>query len=170
MTDEREPDPGPGGYLPERAARRARKIVLRAPLGLQWVVGALVVGVVVAVAAVAFLTSAGEPPGPPYVEVGPVDALRPARYDERHGVLLLAASGPVRAFVVPEEPAPVWCERSGRLETEERVWSPTGRALDGGASLPQRPTVVVDGVVYLDPTGRLPAPEPEDRRETPTCR
>ncbi|MTV26636.1 hypothetical protein FTX61_14610 [Nitriliruptoraceae bacterium ZYF776] len=30
------PEFGPSGYLPERASKRARKIVLRAPLGLQW--------------------------------------------------------------------------------------------------------------------------------------
>lgn len=165
-----QPEFGPRGYLPERAARRARKIVLRAPLGLQWVVGAVVVGVIVVVVGVLFLTSAGGPPGEPYVEVGPVDALRPARFDRERGVLFLATSGPVRAFVVPGDEPPVWCEDSGRLESAEgRVWSPTGRALDGGDSLAEHPTVVVDGVVYLDQTRRLPAPQPEDRDVEPAC-
>lgn len=165
-----DPDFGPQGYLPERAARRARKIVLRAPLGLQWVIGAVVVGVVVVVVGVVFLTSAGGPPGEPYVEVGPVDALGPARFDEDRGVLFLTAAGPVRAFIVPGEPVPAWCPRSGHLESPDgRVWSPTGRALDGGGSLAEHPTIVVDGVLYLDQTRRRPAPVPEDRDPEPAC-
>lgn len=165
-----EPEFGPGGYLPERAAKRARKIVLRAPLGLQWVIGAVVVGIIVVAVGVFYLTTLGSPPGEPYVEIGPVDALRPARFDEERSVLFLAASGPVRAFIVPEGTRPVWCVQSGRLEsTSGRVWSPTGRALDGGDSLAEHPTLVVDGVVYLDPTRRLDPPAPEDRGVTPAC-
>lgn len=175
MSDGRDageqPEFGPEGYLPERAARRARKIVLRAPLGLQWVIGAIVVGLIVVVVGVVFLTSAGDPPGEPYVEIGPVEALRPARFDEQRGVLFLAASGPVRAFVIPgDTTTPVWCPDSGHLETPDgRVWSPTGRALDGGPSLAEHPTLVVDGVVYLDQTRQLPAPPPEDRDVEPAC-
>ena len=165
-----EPKFGPGGYLPERAAKRARKIVLRAPLGLQWVVGAVVVGIVVVTVGVFYLTTRGAPPGEPYVEIGPVDALRPARFDADRSVLFLAASGPVRAFIAPDGTRPVWCEQSGRLEsTSGRVWSPTGRALDGGDSLAEHPTLVVDGVVYLDPTRRLEPPMPEERDVTPAC-
>ena len=41
-----EPEFGPRGYLPPRASKRARKIVLRAPMSLAWVIAPLVIGVI----------------------------------------------------------------------------------------------------------------------------
>lgn len=164
------PDYGPGGYLPERAAKRARKIVLRAPLGLQWVLGAVAAGIVLVVVGIVFLTRADEAPGPPFEAIGPHAAVGDARYLEDDGVLLVGAAGRVRAFIVEGDQVPVWCEPSGRLESADgRVWAPTGRALDGAASLDQRPVVVVDGTVYLDPTTVIRGPEPRDEDPTPAC-
>lgn len=160
---------GPRGYLPERAARRARKIVLRAPLGLHWVVATLLAGALVLVAGLVFLRSAGAPPGPPFVAVGEVEAVGDARLLDDPAVLLVGAGGRVRAIAVEQTGARL-CPASRRLESPDgRVWDLGGRALDGGASLAAHPAVVHAGTVYVDPMTRLPAPETRDRGVTAAC-
>lgn len=168
--DER-PEYGPSGYLPEKATRRARKIVLRAPLGPQWIVAALAVGVVlVLVAAILVLVRPGTRPGPPFEAIGPVTSVGPTRYDERRGVLYVRAAGRVRAFVVPAGDV-FYCAASGRLESHGgRVWSLTGRALDGGPSLEQHPALVgADGVVYVDFTRTLSGLPPQATEARSAC-
>jgi hypothetical protein len=169
-SDGSDPNPefGPSGYLPERAAKRARKIVLRAPLGLQWVVASLVAGLVVVVAGVLFLQRSGEPPPAPWVQVGPVDELRPARFDESTRLLTVTTGGRVRAFAAAADVA--YCEVSNRLEAPDgRVWSLTGRGFGGVRSLVEHPTVVHDGRVYVDPTVTVLAPNPTDEEVEPGC-
>lgn len=164
------PEFGPRGYLPERASQRARKIVLRSPLGLQWMIASLVAGAVVIVAAAIFLVSAGEAPGEPFVEIGPVEALAPDRYLFEFEAIVVTGAGRVRTFAVDPTDVPVFCAESRRLESEGgRVWAPTGRALDGRESLPEHPTVVVDGVVYVDPTTTEPALAPEATDPDTAC-
>lgn len=169
---QREPDPefGPGGYLPQRAARRARKIVLRAPLGVQWIVASLVAGVVVLVAGLLLLTKGSEPPGAPFVAVAPFEDVAPALELEDPPVLLVAV-GRVRAFPSDTDGGLGWCSTSGRVESRGGgVWSPTGRALHGGESLASHPTVVHDGTVYVDPTRFEDGPPPATGDQaTPTC-
>ncbi len=166
------PEYGPSGYLPEKATRRARKIVLRAPLGLQWVVAAVGIAVVLVVVAVVLLLapSPGRP-GPPFEAVGPATSIGSARYDEQRSVLYVAASSRVRAFVVPADAVPFYCGASGRLESADgRVWSLTGRALDGGPSLEQHPALVgADGVVYVDFSRTLPGLAAEETEATTAC-
>ncbi len=147
-----EPDFGPRGYLPGRAAKRARKIVLRAPMGAQWIVGAVVTGLVLLVAGGLLLTRGGGPPGDPYVEVGPVSEVAgTVTYDDDLEVLLVGVGGRVRAFDAPADVR--YREGSGRLESSDGArWSLTGRGLDGTAALPEHPTVASDGQLYLDPT------------------
>lgn len=169
--DER-PEYGPSGYLPEKATRRARKIVLRAPLGLQWLAAAVAVGVaLVAVAVILLLARPGTRPGPPFEAVGQVESFETARLDEQRGVLFVGAAGRVRTFVVPLGDPPLYCASSGRLESRQgRVWSLTGRALDGGPSLQQHPTLVsADRVVYVDFSRTLSGPPPEDTEASPAC-
>lgn len=159
----------PIGYLPERAARRARKIVLRAPLGLGWIVASVLAGVVLLVAGAVFLLRSTGPPGPPFVAVGRVETLGAAAVRDDLGVLVVTVGG-VRAF--PLEPhRPRYCPTSGRLESPDgRVWSTTGRALDGGPSLPTHPVVVHEGIVYVDPTRSIAGPPPAQRPGvTPRC-
>ncbi len=156
------PEFGPSGYLPERAAKRARKIVLRAPLGLQWVIGALVAGLVVLVAGVWYLQSRDAPPPEPWVAVGPTDELVASRFDPELDALIVAAGGRVRAFAGADDVA--YCAPSNRLESADGtgVWSLTGRGLDGTPSLDEHPTLVSAGILYVDPTRTQPGPRGSD--------
>jgi hypothetical protein len=150
---DRDPDPvfGPTGYLPDRAARRARKIVLRAPLGLQWIVASLVAGAVVLVAGVLLLGRGAAPPGPPWAELGTVETLPQSAVDGPTGLLIITVGGRVRAFEAPEGAA--YCTVSNRIEHPDgRVWALTGRGTGGTASLAPVPTLTVAGIAYADPT------------------
>lgn len=162
------PDFGPSGHLPARAAARARKIVLRAPLGRAWIVASIVAGVVVIAASGWFLVTAAAPPGPPWVEVGALDALPAQSRPEGSDVLLVTVGGRVRAFTDAEGVA--HCATSNRLEAADgRVWALTGRGLAGTPSLPTRPTLVHRGVVHLDPTRTIPGPDPSPEVVRPAC-
>lgn len=162
------PEFGPSGYLPERAAKRARKIVLRAPLGLQWVVASLVAGLVVVAAGVLFLQRGAEPPPAPWVAVGSIEDLHPARVDADLEMLLVTGGGRVRAFVDADELA--YCPASNRLEAPDgRVWSLTGRGFAGVPSLEEHPTQLHDGQVYVDPTVSVPGPSPTADEVAPGC-
>jgi hypothetical protein len=170
VTD-RSPDPsfGPSGYLPERAAKRARKIVLRAPLGLQWIVASVLAGVVVVVAGVLFLQRSGEPPPAPWEPVGALEDVAPSRVVDDRDALVVAAGGRVRAFAGAAGEVR-YCEASNRLEAADgRVWNLTGRGFGGTASLREHPTHVQDGVVYLDPTRTVPGPTPSADPAEPAC-
>lgn len=169
MTETPSPEFGPGGYLPERAAKRARKIVLRAPLGLQWIAGAAVFGVVVVVAGVLWLRSSG-PPGPPFVDAGVLPAAGPTVVAvDQPPVWLVVGAGPVLAVPRTAEGDLVWCDASRRVESSDgRVWSATGRGL-GTNSLRSHPVVVHDGTVYVDPTVTRDGPRPSAEAATPAC-
>jgi hypothetical protein len=168
MTDEQRPEFGPSGYLPDRAAQRARKIVLRAPLGLQWVVASLVAGVVVVAAGVLLLTG-DDAPGEPWIAVGPADRVGTVTIDEDLDVVLVGG-GRIRAFADARELDLEYCEASRRLESPDGgVWSLTGRGLGGAPSLEEHPTVVRDGVLYLDPSRTTSAPAPSPEPTEPEC-
>lgn len=160
------PEFGPSGYLPQRASKRARKIVLRAPLGLQWVVAALLAGVVVVVAGILFLRVGSEPPGGPYEQVAPLGELPDLLVTRIGGteVAILAAGGRPRAFAVDDHVATglEYCDDANRLVADGRVWLPTGRGLAGTESLAEHPTTVHDGILYVDPTRVVPGPPPSD--------
>ncbi len=157
---------GPSGYLPERASKRARKIVLRAPLGSQWIVGSIVAGVVLVVAGVWFLLASGSGPEPPWEPVASVAEVAPAlRVDD---LLLVPGAGRVRAFA--DAGAVVYCEPTNRLGSPDGgVWTLTGRGLAGTPSLEEHPTQLHDGTVYVDRTVRTPAPPPSDEPAEPGC-
>ncbi|WP_130648654.1 hypothetical protein [Egicoccus halophilus] len=171
MTDSQRtgarPEFGPSGYLPERASKRARKIVLRAPLGVQWIVASVLAGLLVLVAGVLFLQRSGDPPSAPWVAVGELDALAASAPLDDLDAVLVAAGGRVRAFA--DVPGVTYCPSSNRLEDGEQVWNLTGRGLGGAPSLDEHPTVVHDGVVYLDPTRTVPGPSPVADPATPGC-
>ena len=165
-TDER-PQFGPSGYLPERASKRARKIVLRAPMGLHWVIASIVAGLVVVVAGVLFLQRSGDPPPAPWTPVGEVEALDASQPLDDLDAVLVAAGGRVRAFAGAADVA--YCPASNRLEDGAQVWNLTGRGLGGTPSLAEHPTVVHDGTVYVDPTRTVAGPAPSTDPADPAC-
>jgi hypothetical protein len=183
MTSKPDPETGPAaapgfgprGYLPDRAARRARKIVLRAPLGMEWIVASLVAGVVVLVAGLLVLNRAGSPPGPPWEALGAVENLPASTWyadagtgDTGTGTLVVNVGGRVRAFVAPE--GVIYCAPSNRLEHPDgRVWALTGRGHSGVASLPPVATLTVSGIAYLDRTSVAPPLEPLDTPAVAAC-
>lgn len=160
------PDYGPRGYLPPRAAKRARKIILREPMGLQWALAAVVAGVVVlAAGGVLLLRSA--PPGPPFVAVGGIEQIGPRgvgvlALDDARDVLVLRGAGGVTVFAAPTVRV-AWCVERSRLiaATGEAAWEPDGRLVGGvGDSLARLPSRVHAGVIYVDAQAdgeRLPA-------------
>lgn len=162
------PEFGPSGYLPKRAAVRARKIVLRSPLGLQWVVASLVAGIIVVIAGVLLLRQGGTPPPPPWVVAGALDTIEAAEFDPELGALMVSAGGRIRAFEDANDV--IYCATNNRLEAPDgRVWNLTGRGLGGAPSLDEYPTLVHDGVVYVDPTRTSPGPPVSDEPASPAC-
>jgi hypothetical protein len=143
-------------------------VVLRAPLGLQWVVASLAFGVVVLIAGVVFLTRSGAPEAP-WVAIGALDGLGDATLVDSVDSYVVTVGGPVLAFADAGERGLTWCPTSRRLQGRGgEVWSVTGRGL-GVASLPRHPVTVHDGTVYVDPTVTDPGPRPADRSEAPVC-
>ncbi|MPZ72038.1 MAG: hypothetical protein GEU74_02200 [Nitriliruptorales bacterium] len=167
------PDFGPGGYLPPKAAKRARKIVLREQMGRGWPLAAVAAAVVVAVTGVVFLRVWNSPPRAPFVAVGDVADVDPsgaAVLDaEGAGAIVIRAGGAIRAFRLDRE-GTAWCPQSSRLETDDAAWTRDGRVVFGGEdSLTPLRSVVFDGVVYVDPTSAAEPPPPAPRGAPPVC-
>jgi hypothetical protein len=167
------PEFGPRGYLPQKAAKRARKIILREQMGFGWPLAAVGAAVLVVVAGVLFLRSFNRPPGEPFVALAPVvdipaggASVVPA--DGTQG-LVLRVGGTIRTFLVEDDEI-VWCAQTQRLEAPGSAWAPDGRRSYGdGPSLQQVPSVVYDGVVYANLDSPLPAPAPGPQGAPPVC-
>ena len=142
------------GYLPRKAANR--KLVIRAQLGLGWVLGALGAAVVLGVAAVVFLLSRPDRPPAPYVDEGalatyPEQAVKPLPagdgwIDRRTG--LAAVAGPLS--FCPADGG--WVGPNGRrYDAEGRAESGTGitlwavRAASGRVYVDRTATTTVTG-------------------------
>lgn len=174
MADE-HPDYGPRGYLPPRAAKRARKIILREPMGLQWAIAAVVAGFLVLVAGGVLLLSRSGPPGPPFVAVGELSQIDPRgvgglALDGDRAVLVLRGAGGVTVFEAPSAPV-TWCApRSRLISARGQVWQPDGRLVGGtGGSLTRLPAQVHDGVLHVDTTAQGTRPELDPRAESDVC-
>lgn len=168
------PEFGPGGYLPPQAAARARKIVLRERMGLQWAVAAALAGVLILALAIPALLARTGPPAAPFVEVARLADVDP-RGDELfsiggEAVLVLRAGGVPRAFLEGGSGAR-YCAASGRLESPDgTVWSAEGRLIGGeGRSLALMAVQVYDGVLYVDTSAPTPALEPRPGAVVPAC-
>lgn len=173
-ADRGEPvDFGPSGYLPRRAADRARKIVLRERMARSWPIAAVLAGLVVLAAGTAFLLRGG-PPEEPFIPVTALSDLAEADATvvaaDGRNVLLVRAPGALRAFAPPDQPVR-WCDPTDRLESRAgAVWRLDGRRVGGEApSLTPLPSTVHRGVVYAAPRAPLTAPPPAGRDEQPGC-
>ena len=175
-------DYGPSGYLPQRAATRARKIVLRAPMGLQWPVAAGVAAVLVLVLGVVYVMTRTGPPADPYVQAGSLSAVDPRGSAvlpvAGEQALVVRGGGGVNAFLAPDARNPLltaeaaWCTDSRRIESADgRVWTADGRLVGGaGESLTPLNVSVYDGDLYIDVRTARPAPPASPRGEEPPCR
>lgn len=167
-----EPEYGPRGYLPERAAKRARKIVLRERMGLGWPIAAALAAVLVLFAGAAYVLARAGPPAPPFERLAPLDAVDPRGVATLDGYLVVRAGGPLRVFVAPAA-AVEWCAAAGQLESAAgAVWSREGFLLGGDAGpLPRVPAEVHAGDVYVDtdPAHVLPPPTVPVPGTTPAC-
>lgn len=167
------PDFGPGGYLPSKAAKRARKIVLREQMGFGWPMAAVAAALLVGVAGVVFLRWSSQPPAAPFQAVGQISDVETSGSGVLGGgdaeVLVVRAAGPVRVFAA-EEAAPQWCPKTRRLESPGAAWTPDGRTAFGTApSLQPLRSVVFDGVLYVDLTSPLPRPAAGPPGAPPSC-
>lgn len=165
---------GPRGYVPPQAAKRARKIVLREPMGLGWPVAAVVAGLAVMALGAVFLLTRTGPPGPPFqavvalADVDPRGAVIVAA--DTGEVLVVRAGGPVRTFAAPGVELS-YCPASKRLEGDGgAVWALDGRHLGGpGSSLAPLRSQVHDGTVYVDVDHPLTAPPAATVGAEPAC-
>ncbi|MEX0830962.1 MAG: hypothetical protein WD007_00030 [Nitriliruptoraceae bacterium] len=162
-------DFGPSGYLPERASKRARKIILRAPLGLQWVIASLVAGVVLVIAGILFLQRGDAEPGAPWTRLASIDEVTASSFDPEHSALVVGAAGRIRVFAT-DDGTIAWCAASNRLETPDgRVWSLTGRGFGETPSLDEHPTLVTGDTVYVNLTSVIAGPHPSPDPAVPGC-
>ncbi|PSO46294.1 MAG: hypothetical protein BRC32_06550 [Actinobacteria bacterium QS_8_72_14] len=140
---------GPPGYLPQRAANRARKIVLREPMALGWPIAAVVAGLIVLGAGAVFLLRGGAPQEP-FVALTELQRLTDGQ-----------------AAVMPTEEGDVLVVRADGRGT---VWRLDGRRVSAdGASLRPVPTDVHAGVIYAAVSQPAPAPAPADGDAAPAC-
>ena len=153
------------GFLSRRAAER--KLVIRAQLGLPWVLGALGAMAVIVVAAAVYLGARPDRPGPPYVDQGalsgyPAGAVTPLRdgsgwLDRRAGLRVVAAP----AQFCPADggwvlPGGVRADENGRGSTDSGVVRLPVRAANGRVYVdPSRPSQGTSGGAVLSP---CPAP------------
>lgn len=175
MSDpEERPEFGPRGYVPPQAAKRARKIVLREPMGLGWPVAAVAAGVLLGLLGLVYLLTQTGPPGPPFAAAGPLGAVDPRGVTvlraDATPVLVVRAGGGVRAFLVPDATV-AYCGASKRLEGDDgSVWTVDGRLTGGpGPSLTPVPVQVHGGVVYADPRHPAEPPPAAPAGAAPAC-
>lgn len=165
---------GPGGYLPPRAAARARKIVLRERMGIHWPIAAAVAGVLILAVLIPAVLSQSAVPGEPFVEVGPLAQVDP-RGDglvdvAGQTVLVVRGGGVLQAFLDPPDSAR-YCDSSRRIEDGAgNVWSLQGRRVGGNAdSLPRAGVMAVDDLLYLNVTDVQTPAAPAAGQTPSTC-
>ena len=170
------PEFGPGGYLPEKASKRARKIVLREQMGFGWPLAAVAASLLVLVAGGVYLLTMNRPPAAPFVAMHPLTRVPADGATTVYGegdappTLIVRAGGPVLAFRAPTIEVG-WCPESGRLESVDAVWLPNGALVYGDRreSLVPLRTVVHNGVIYVDLDTELPPPAAALRDQPPMC-
>lgn len=172
--ESRDPDPdpqfGPSGYLPQRAARRARKIVLRAEMGLGWPAAAIAAALLVGLTGLAFFVLRAGPPDAPFEPVADIAEIDARGAEVVGDLLVVRAGGGVQVFSAPETSVR-YCTAAGALEgADGTIWNLNGRRISaGGMSLTPVASQVHDGTLYADPTTTGPAPAGDDRGAEPGC-
>ncbi len=153
------------GYLPPRAANR--KLIIRAQLGLPWVLAALSAAGLLAVAALVFLLSRPTRPGQPFEDLGalrlyPEQGVAPLRdrtgwLDRRAG--LAAVAGPL-SFCPADGgwvgPTGERYDASGRSDTGTGLTLWAARAASGHVYVDRTHSIALTG--QAEPLAPCPAP------------
>ncbi|HVF18773.1 MAG TPA: hypothetical protein VNA14_00835 [Mycobacteriales bacterium] len=161
------------GYLPRRAARR--KLLIRAQLGLPWMVAALGFAAMILVAGTAYLLLRPSRPPSPFVDQGPI-----SRYADGTVTALPDGSGWVdrRAGLTAVGEAVSYCPADGGWVGDGGTrFDSDGARAGGGPGLLRVPVRAAGGRVYVDPTGGSrvagaagsmpPCPEPQRPGDPP---
>jgi hypothetical protein len=146
-------------YLPPRAGK-ARKLILRTQLGRQWMLAAILFGLVILVAGTVFLVKGGRP-GAPWQRVAPLGGMadgtvsqRPLRAGE---VVVVDRRGDtLRTFLAPDGPCPVIGTDAGFARPcATQAWDQSGSPAKnvGTPAPPLRsvPATVANGDLYVNP-------------------
>ena len=145
-----DPDTGERyGYLPPRAARR--KLLIRAQLGLPWMVSALVFAVAILAAGTAYLLLRPARPPAPFVDQGPI-----SRYADGAVTSLPDGSGWLdrRGGLTAIGDDVAFCPADGGwVDPAGARFDADGRRAEGGPGLLRLPVRAADGRVFVDPTG-----------------
>ena len=146
-------------YLPPRAGK-ARKLILRTQLGRQWMLAAILFGLVILIAGTVFLVRGGRP-GAPWQRVAPLGGMadgtvsqRPLRAGEV--VVVDRRGGILRVFLAPDGPCPVIGTDGGFARPcATQAWDQSGApARNVGAPAPPLrsvPATVAKGDLYVNP-------------------
>jgi hypothetical protein len=126
----------------------------RGTLGIQWVIGAIAVGLVL-VLATTYAWVRGARPEEPYRAVGAVESFPSETAREvLDGVFVgRAASGQPYAVAQPSPACPLEATSRGYRDCSEVGYGFDGGPLGAGEPLPRLPLEVYRGEVYVDPTG-----------------
>lgn len=142
------------GYLPRKAANR--KLVIRAQLGLPWVLAALGAALLVLVAGAAFFLSRPDEPEAPFVSMGPLDA-----YPEQAVAPLRDRSGWVdrrAGLAVVAGPVSFCPADGGWVGPDGRRYDADGRSDVEGRGLTLWRVRAASGRLYVDRTATIPVP------------
>jgi len=153
------PDPRPEtrrtAYLPPRAAK-ARKLILRARLGLAWQLAAGLVAVVILVAGSLLLLGGGRP-GAPWVRAAALAAVPDGSVAEVPAgpgrVVVVDRRAGLQAFVTEPGPCPVVAAAAGFARPcQGQAWDADGTpARAGTPALRRVPARLARGDLYVDP-------------------
>jgi hypothetical protein len=124
----------------------------RGTLGIQWVVGSIVAGLVIVLVVTWILFRA---PGDPYRSVGPLDSFAPGTVTEILDNVFLARTDDGEAVAVTSRlpNCPLDRIERGLEDCTGRRYGLDGRAFnEKRPSLPRLPVRIHRGTVYVDPT------------------
>ena len=123
----------------------------RGRLGLQWVIGSLVVGLLILMAATWGLTRAGKP-GEPFRSVGTVESYPPGTAREVLGGVYLGRTDDGQPYAIAEPlDCPLEIHRRGYRDCHDTLYGLDGEPVAGkGEALPRLPVQVYRGEIFVD--------------------
>lgn len=125
----------------------------RGTLGIQWVIGSIVVGLLILFAVTWGLFHAGRPTAP-FRLVGRVERLPTGTAREVLGGVFLGRSPSGQVFAVAEPPnCPLQVDEGGYVDCLGLTYHLDGRPIKRGEPLTRLPLQVFRGEIFIDPSG-----------------